>query len=370
MREASALRIPEEPRDDELLDAYSRAVTSVVERVGPAVVGLAARHVGRRGEREGTGSGVLFAPDGYVLTNAHVVGAAKRLRATLTDGAEREGWVVGRDPPTDLAVVKIETADPLPFAELGDSAALKAGQLAVAIGNPLGFSGAVSAGVVSALGRTMRAQDGRLIHDVIQSDVALNPGNSGGPLVDGRGRVIGINTAIILGAQGLSFSVPVATAKWVLAQLMTAGRVRRSWLGIGGRNRPLEGSPRRGVRAGVVEVQSVDPAGPAGRAGVREGDLVHALDGRPTVTVDDLHRILTAWPPGEPSRTEGVCPPQPRRHLPTWSTLRSLPGRAFQRRCRSPHRRRRAAGPAASMCSTSTISARPRSSTCSPRPTR
>jgi S1-C subfamily serine protease len=294
---------PEVAPDEEPLDAYSRAVTSVVERVGPAVVSLAVRQERGRGFREGAGSGVLFTPDGYILTNAHVVGSAKRLRAALTDGSEHEALVVGSDPPTDLAVVRVDAGAPLPYAELGDSGRLRVGQLAVAIGNPLGFSSTVSAGVVSALGRTMRAQNGRLVENVIQSDVALNPGNSGGPLCDARGRVIGINTAMIWGAQGISFAIPVATARWVLAQLMTAGRVKRSWLGIAGQNRPFSRKLRRESgppREGVVEVVRVEPDGPAARGGLHEGDLVHTLGGRAVGSVDDLHRILTEWPIGSP----------------------------------------------------------------------
>src|SRR5262249_25264335 len=181
--------------------------------------------------RSGSGSGVIFTPDGYALMNAHVVGEARRLEASLTDGSTRAAALVGSDAATDLAVVRLGGTH-LPFAELGNSAGLRVGQLVVAIGNPLGFSSTVSAGVVSALGRTMRAANGRLLENIVQSDVALNPGNSGGPLVDGRGRVVGITTAMILGAQGIGFSIPIDTAKWVLGQLMTTGRVRRGWLGL------------------------------------------------------------------------------------------------------------------------------------------
>jgi len=282
------------PADDSrLLDAYSEAVVSVVDRVGPAVVGIAARN--RRGQRGG-GSGVLFAPDGYILTNAHVVERARDLRVTLTDGADLAGSLVGADPATDLAVVRVEGTK-LPHAELGSSEDLRVGQLVVAIGNPLGFSNTVSAGVISALGRTMRAQDGRLIDPVLQTDVALNPGNSGGPLVDSRARVVGINTMIILGAQGLSFAVPVDTARWVIGQLMTVGRVRRGFLGVAAQTRPL---PKRSARkfdlaaSTGVEIMELQPDRPAAKAGLRPGDVLVFLDGKPVKTVDDVHRILDA----------------------------------------------------------------------------
>ena len=286
------------PSDPELLDAYSEAVMAVVERVGPAVasVSVAARRQG--GPPAGAGSGVLFTPDGYLLTNAHVVRGAKRVGVSLTDGSTLEASVVGADEPTDLAVLAVDGSR-LPYAELGSSGALRVGQLVVAIGNPLGFSSTVSAGVVSALGRTMRATSGRLMEGIIQSDVALNPGNSGGPLVDSRGRVVGINTAMILGAQGLSFSVPIDTAKWVLGQLMTVGRVRRGHLGIAGQNRPLARSAAR--RLGLaqdagVEVMRVERGGPAAEAGVVAGDVIVAADGEPVRSVDDLHRLLGRWP--------------------------------------------------------------------------
>jgi len=280
------------PADDSrLLDAYSEAVVRVVERVGPAVVGIAARN--RRGQ-QGGGSGVLFAPDGYILTNAHVVERARELRITLTDGADLVGSLVGSDPATDLAVVRVEGSK-LSHAELGSSEDLRVGQLVVAIGNPLGFSSTVSAGVISALGRTMRAQDGRLIDPVLQTDVALNPGNSGGPLVDSRARVVGINTMIILGAQGLSFAVPVDTARWVIGQLMTAGKVRRGFLGVAAQVRPL---PKRSARkfdlvaTTGVEIMQIEPGRPAAKADLRPGDILVFLDGKPVKNVDEVHRIL------------------------------------------------------------------------------
>ncbi len=291
--------------EKDALDAYSRAVVRVVERVGPAVVSIA--RASRRGP-PGSGSGVVFAPDGYVLTNAHVVEAAVELELRFTDGTTSGASVVGFDHATDLAVVR--TAGGVPsHADFGSSSRLRVGQLVVAIGTPLGFSSTVSAGVVSALGRTMRARDGRPMEGIIQSDVALNPGNSGGPLVDSTGRVVGINTAIILGAQGISFSVPVDTAKWVLGELMTSGRVRRGWLGIAGQNRPFgrELARRLGLRqASGVEVSGFDERGPAMRAGMRLGDIVVGLDDATIASVDDIHRALQKWPILAPVRVRSV----------------------------------------------------------------
>jgi S1-C subfamily serine protease len=286
------------PEDAELLDAYSRAVIDVVDRVGPAVVSISTRSGPRAA---GSGSGVAFTPDGYILTNAHVVRGARRVQVASSDGSTQEGQLVGQDRPTDLAVVRVER--PLPFAAFGSSAGLRVGQLVIAIGNPLGFSSTVSAGVLSAVGRTLRAQNGRLMENILQSDAALNPGSSGGPLVDSRGRVIGVNTAMIFGAQGIGLAVPVDTAKWVVGQLMTSGRVRRSYLGIVGQNRPVErwlGRRLDIAQASGVEVVSVDGGGPAARAGVREEDLVLSLDGKPMVTIDDVQRVLGHWPVGQP----------------------------------------------------------------------
>jgi S1-C subfamily serine protease len=280
--------------DEELLDAYSHAVTSVVDAVGPAVVSVSLPR--------GGGSGVLFTPDGYLLTNAHVVGRAATVKIGMPDGSTHDGNVAGADPATDLAVVHIDGAH-LPAAELGNSSKLRVGQLVVAIGNPLGFSFTVSAGVVSALGRTLRAQDGRLMDAIIQSDVALNPGNSGGPLVDSHARVVGINTAVILGAQGLSFSVPVDTARWVLGELMQHGRVRRGVLGLAAQTRPLDRRLARhhGLtqRTGI-ELTEVLPGKPAARAGLRNGDILLSLDGTPVHTVDEVHRLLGASSIGRP----------------------------------------------------------------------
>ena len=288
--------------DEEMLDAYSRAVVSVVEKVGPAVVSIRVkkRAPSLRFEREGAGSGVIIAPDGFILTNSHVVEGADEVGASLTDGRTLLAGVVGSDPATDLAVVRAGAGD-LPAAELGDSGSLRVGQLAIAIGNPLGFQSTVSTGVVSALGRALRGQSGRLIENVIQTDVPLNPGNSGGPLVDSRARVIGINTASIFMAQGISFAVPVNTAKWVVGELVTHGRVKRSFMGIAGQARPLSRRIQRQFEfaaATAVEVISTEKQGPAYRAGVREGDLIVAVQGKGVASVDDIHRILTGWPAG------------------------------------------------------------------------
>lgn len=295
--------------DVELLDAYSRAVTTVVEAVGPAVVGISVgREAGNRDGVEplGAGSGILLAPDGYVLTNHHVVREAGLVRLTLMDGSSLGAVPVGSDPPNDLAVVRADGSG-LPYAALGDSAALKVGQLVIAIGNPLGFQSSVSTGVVGATGRGMRGNDGRLIENVIQHTAPLNPGNSGGPLVDSRGRVVGINTAIIAAAQGLGFAVPSNTARHVVSQILAHGRVRRGYLGIGGRQRPLT---RRMVRhfglprESGVEVVSLDPQGPAGGSGIAAGDIVVAMNGHPAESVDDLHRLLSEVAVGEPARLD------------------------------------------------------------------
>jgi S1-C subfamily serine protease len=281
--------------DHQALDAYSRAVVDVADRVGPAVVSIG--RISSRGPA-GAGSGVVFTSDGYVLTNAHVVVGAEQLDLGFTDGTTVRAQIVGVDPTTDLAVVRATGSTPK-HAELGASSSLRVGQLVVAIGNPLGFSSTVSAGVVSALGRTMRARGGRAMEGIIQSDVALNPGNSGGPLVDSRSRVVGINTAIILGAQGISFSVPVDTATWVVGELMTRGRVQRGWLGIAGQNRPVPREVARSLglaHASGVEVTGVDERGPAGKSALRAGDVVVGLDDRPVASVDDIHRVLQKWP--------------------------------------------------------------------------
>ena len=290
--------------DVELLDAYSRAVINVVEAAGPAVVGIS---IGREKTEEtylqtGAGSGMIIAPDGYILTNDHVVHQAEQLTATLADGGRLAAILVGTDPGTDLALIRAN-ASSLPYATLGDSSLLRVGQLVIAIGNPFGFQSTVSTGVVSALGRALRSREGRLIENIVQHTAPLNPGNSGGPLVDSRGRVVGVNTAIIAMAQGIGFSIPSNTAKWVVSQLLTQGRVRRSFLGIAARQRQLN---RRLVRyynlAGdqAVEVISVDPRGPAGQAGMKEGDFIISMNEHNITSVDDLHHFLAEWSIGRP----------------------------------------------------------------------
>jgi S1-C subfamily serine protease len=291
--------------DDPLLDAYSRAVASAAERVGPAVAHLEVElhAAGQRRTRRGTGSAFAFTPDGLLITNSHVVHGARRVRASFADGASYDADLIGDDPDTDIAVVRVGAAD-LPTAALGRSRGLRVGQLAIAIGNPYGFQHTVTAGVVSALGRSLRATTGRLVDDVIQTDAALNPGNSGGPLVDSRGRVIGVNTAIIPMAQGICFATAIDTAGWVVTQLLQHGRVRRGYLGFAGANVPL---PRRTVRHHgldadrAVRVESLARDGPAARAGLEAGDFVVAFDGRPVAGIDDLHRLLTAERIGRPT---------------------------------------------------------------------
>jgi len=283
--------------DRELLDSYSRAVVAVVEHVGPAVVSIAAG-THRAAGVVGAGSGVIFTPDGYVLTNSHVVQEATDLGVTLTDGSTLGARPVGSDPATDLAVIRADGSG-LPIAHFGESTPLRPGQLVVAIGNPFGFQSTVSAGVVSAVGRSLRSATGQLIENIIQTDVALNPGNSGGPLVDTRARVIGINTAIIRMAQGISFAIPIDTAQWVVGELLVRGHVRRAHLGIIGQTRPIDRLVARRhalSTSQVVELISVEPHGPAAIAGLREGDLIVALNERAVGTVDDIHRMLVGWP--------------------------------------------------------------------------
>jgi S1-C subfamily serine protease len=285
------------PSDDELLDAYSRAVVAVVEEIGPAVVGVAAGAPDetRRGRvAPGQGSGFFFAPDGFLLTNSHVVRGADRLHVTLADGSQSEARLVGDDPDTDAAVLRVDGQSPA-TVRLGDSRRLRVGQLVVAIGNPYGFQHTVTAGVVSALGRTLRSVTGRMIEDVVQTDAALNPGNSGGPLADTRGEIVGINTAMILPAQGICFAVGINTVKTVVGHLLHHGYVRRGRLGIAGENVALHaGSVRRHALSaeGGVLVRSVESGSPAERAGIHEGDIVVGFDGVAVSGVDDLHRLL------------------------------------------------------------------------------
>jgi S1-C subfamily serine protease len=294
-----------ETDDAALLDHYSRTVSGVVDRVAPAVAAI--RVQGARGPL-GAGSGFLFTPDGYLLTNSHVVRGGRRERppagtqfgAALGDGSEFSARWVGDDPDTDLAVLRVEGSSDkagLPHVRLGSTRALKRGSIAIAIGNPLGFEHTVTAGIVSALGRSMRAGNGRLIPSVIQTDAALNPGNSGGPLLDARGAVIGVNTAIIRGAQALCFAVAIDLAEWVLPQLMQHGRVRRAYLGVGGSTVPLH---RKlvlafGLDAATgVRVESIERDSPAARAALQAGDVIVGLDGTPIDSVDRLHQALDA----------------------------------------------------------------------------
>jgi S1-C subfamily serine protease len=291
--------------DAELLDAYSSVVVRAVERVGPSVAHLAVWTAPRRGPRRGrgggatdaptgTGSGFVFTHDGFLLTNSHVVAGASRIRATFPDGSSHEAHFVGSDPDTDLAVLRVHGSVAAP-AELGDSSRLKPGQVVVAIGNPLGFASTVTSGIVSALGRTMRSQSGRLIDAVIQTDAALNPGSSGGPLVDSQGRVVGINTAVIAGAQGICFAVPVSAAHFVIPQLLAGGRVRRGWIGIAGQTIPLS---RRRVQVShltapsAVLVTDVIAGGPAERAGIRARDIILSVGDVVLTGVDDMQRAL------------------------------------------------------------------------------
>ncbi len=277
---------------DEPLDPYSTAVASAFDIVGPAVVHISATSETGRG---GTGSGVIFAPDGYLITNSHVVAGAKSLSASLTDGRRFSARKIGDDPATDLAILRLEAAG-LPHAQFGSSSKLRVGQLAVAIGNPLGFQATVTAGIVSALGRTLRSPNGRLIESVIQTDAPLNPGNSGGALTDAHGRVIGINTAMIGQAQGLCFAIGADTVVDVTTRIMRDGRVRRARLGLGGQTTALDARlAARLKRPGptAVTVLEVTAGGPAEAAGLQTGDVVLDFDGHPIVSVDDLHRLLT-----------------------------------------------------------------------------
>jgi len=281
--------------DANVLDAYSRTVTRVAECVAPAVARLDVARRARGREARGSGSGFLFTPDGLIATNSHVVSGATAIEVALDDGQVLQAQLIGDDPDTDLAVVRVE-GHRLPSVVLGESRALRVGQLAIAIGNPYGFQCTVTAGVVSALGRSLRSQSGRLMDDVIQTDAALNPGNSGGPLVNSRGEVIGVNTAMILPAQGICFATAIDTAKVTISQLLKHGRVRRARLGLAGQNIVL---PRRMVRHyglerdGAVQVAAIERGGPASRSGFEQGDIIIGFAGLPVGGFDDLHRQLT-----------------------------------------------------------------------------
>ena len=297
---AVQVSVPDAPGESVLLDAYSNAVISASEKISPSVVKIDVAQAGRSRsgephERQGGGSGFVFTPDGLILTNSHVVHGATRIQVSFSDGHRFPAHTIGDDPATDLAVIRID-APQIVAAPLGDSQKLRVGQLAIAIGNPYGFQYTVTAGVVSALGRSLRSYSGRLIDDVIQTDASLNPGNSGGPLVSSDGRVVGVNTATIMGAQGLCFAIGINTAKFVAGRLLRDGRIRRAYIGVEAQTAPLH---RRLVRfydlpqeSGVI-VSAVTPGSPAQRAGLREGDVIVALDGKAVAGVDDLHRLLT-----------------------------------------------------------------------------
>jgi S1-C subfamily serine protease len=291
-------------RDQALLDAYSQAVTSAVERVSPAVVKIDVQTHSRHGRPAGgSGSGFLFTPDGLIMTNSHVVHRAEKIHVTFPGGESGAADLIGEDPDSDLAVLRIGFS-PAPAAALGGSRTLRVGQLAIALGNPYGFQFTVTAGVVSALGRSMRSSSGRMIDEIVQTDAALNPGNSGGPLVNSSGEVIGVNTATILSAQGLCFAIGVDTAKYVASELIQHGKLTRSYIGLAGQNVPLH---RRLVHyyglpeSTSVLVVSLQPDGPAAKAGIREGDLLIAFQGKPVAGVDQLHRYLTGQEIGHKS---------------------------------------------------------------------
>jgi S1-C subfamily serine protease len=304
---------PGSDRDTLLLDAYSQAVVQAAERTSPSVVYIEVakprtRNRGggapRNDQLRGSGSGFVFTPDGFILTNSHVIHGAGTIDVTLSDGRRFNASLVGDDPSADLAVIRI-SAEALVAAQLGDSNKIRVGQLAVAIGNPYGFQYSVTAGVVSALGRSLRSESGRLIDNVIQTDAALNPGNSGGPLVNSLGEVIGVNTAVILPAQGICFAVAINTAKFVAGQLIRHGRIRRAYLGVGGQDVPIPRfvvrSNQLGASTGVLVI-SLEQQSPAERAGLKEGDLIVTLDDVPVRGVDDLHKLLTDMRIGERCR--------------------------------------------------------------------
>jgi S1-C subfamily serine protease len=294
--------------DASLLDSYSRTVSSVVRTMSPSVINIEIRKTVStpRGKQDahGGGSGFIFTPDGFALTNSHVVHDADKIEVTLADGSRYHATLIGDDPETDLAVIRLEGSDFTP-AVLGDSSKLAVGQIAIAIGNPYGFQATVTAGVISATARSMRANSGRLIDNVIQTDAALNPGNSGGPLVNSNGEVIGVNTAVILPAQGICFAIPIDTAKWIASRLLRDGRIKRSYIGMGGQNVPLH---RKVVRffdlpnTNGVLVLTVEPTGPARTAGLLDGDVIIALDDHTIESIDDLQRQLTEQRVGVPTK--------------------------------------------------------------------
>jgi S1-C subfamily serine protease len=300
-RWASVESVQEESTEDDspLLDAYSGAVIGALERVAPAVAFIEVKGLKGRRPSHGSGSGFLFTPDGYLLTNSHVVHGADLITVRLNDDTRFSADVVGNDPDSDLAVLRIGSQSALPYAEFGDSARVRVGQVAIAIGNPLGYSKTVTTGVISALGRTLRATSGRLMHDVIQTDAALNPGNSGGPLVDSKGRVIGVNTAMIPQAQAICFATGINTAKWVIGQLFAHGRVRRAYIGVSGATVPIATRVVRHfglTNSSAVHVLEIVPNSPAARAGVEVGDRMIAIDDAPVDGIDGLQRLLdSTW---------------------------------------------------------------------------
>ncbi|MFN3928190.1 MAG: S1C family serine protease [Thermoflexus sp.] len=284
-------------REEEPLDAYSQTVIRVVEQVGPAVVSIRPAGFPRRRQAfEPMGSGFFITPDGYLLTNSHVIRHIREPQVTLIDGRTFPARLIGEDPYTDLAVLRVEQRETFPAARLGDSSRLRLGQLVVAIGNPLGFHFTVSAGIISGLGRALQGPGGQIIEDIIQTDAALNPGNSGGPLVDSRGEVIGVCVATILGAENIAFAIPSHTAEWVAALLIKEGRIRRAYLGVMVQIRPIPGP----ASATGLEILEVDPRGPAAQGGLQEGDILTRIGDQPIRSLGELHRFLAHWPPGRP----------------------------------------------------------------------